>query len=142
MGIKLKDFVTKYCNKYFIRILNDSKRCVKHRPPTAFFKDAMDKNIVFTHPPENDSEPLLTVEIPASKLEAMAEIEFIFYNKIGDIAAGNVFETWMNQQNQERMLRNRHPAIMQAYEAYSTLLHLATEKPLTFNNLQPPSENG
>ena len=68
------------------------------------------------------SEPMLTVDIPLSKLEKLEQIESIFYGNISSIESRRMFEQWFNQQEEERRLRKCHPAAEKAYQEYQAML--------------------
>lgn len=68
------------------------------------------------------SEPLLTVDIPLSKFEAIERLESIFFGNIDNIESRRVFEKWIEQQEEERRLRRQYPAVEKAYQEYTALL--------------------
>ena len=125
--------VKSFCDKYFVSIIDKSRRFLRHRP-SEYFSYAHDKEL-YQNPLEVESEPLLTVTIPLSKLEAIAEIEGLFFNNIEDVYSRRIFETWMDSQAEEKHLRQKYPTVQAAYEQYSMTLHLCREKPNKFKTL-------
>ena len=85
---------------------------------------------------EAEYEPLLTITIPLSKLEALSNIDSVFYNNIEDVYARQIFESWMDSQREEKYLRQQYPAVQSAYEQYSMVLHLCREKPKKFKDFE------
>ena len=135
---QLKTIAANFCKKYFVNIVDASKRVAKMFPlnyNAELFSAPVDKDVYHVGAPRYDTEPLLTIEIPLSKLEAIADIESIFYNNIDSIGHRRIFEAWQDQQRYERALREKYPAVQNAYQAYSTMLNLVREKPNDFKDL-------
>jgi len=72
-----------------------------------------------------DTEPLYTVEIAESELERIAEFEQQVFNNAKQTGHYNLFEHLMEQKEQEKLLRDRYPAVRKAFEHYSLMLKLA-----------------
>lgn len=72
-----------------------------------------------------DTEPLYTVEIAESELERIAEFEQQVFNNAKRTGHYNLFEHLMEQKEQEKLLRDRYPAVRKAFEHYSLMLKLA-----------------
>jgi len=125
--------IKSFCQKYFIDILDRSRRFVRHSP-VEYFSVPVDKDICY-RTMEMESEPLLTVTIPLSKLEALLELEATFFNNIEDVYSRRMFETWMDSQREEKYIRQKYPTVQAAYEQYSMTLHLCREKPNKFKTL-------
>jgi hypothetical protein len=125
-----------FCKKYGIKILNNTRRCIRSLPPFKFFQHEHDKDIINSHSVVYDSEPCYTIEIPKSKFEALIDVEGTFYNNIEDSSSRNIFQTWMQQQSEERYLRNKYAAVKLAYENYSAMLAWVKENPTKFKDLQ------
>lgn len=123
-----------FLTKYGVKVLNNTKRCIKHLSTLHFFNYSKDKDM-FDQVQEYETEPVLTVEIPLSKLEALAELESIFFNNIDSVGSRRMFEVWYDQQIEEKELRHKHPACQSAYEQYSTVLNLCRTKPKRFKDL-------
>ena len=117
--------IKEFCNQHSIRVLDTNKRASKyHKVNINYFKDPMDFNkvyedIVF------DSEPLYTVEIAESELERIAEFEARVFNNMKKQGHYRMFETLMEQKEQEKYLKNKYSAVRKAYEHYSLMLKLA-----------------
>jgi len=72
-----------------------------------------------------DTEILYTVEISESELDRIAEFESRVFNHMTQKGHFNLFETLMEQKEQEQFLRSKYPAVKKAYEHYSLMLKLA-----------------
>jgi hypothetical protein len=66
----------------------------------------------------------------------LIDVEGTFYNNIEDSSSRNIFQTWMQQQSEERYLRNKYEAVKLAYENYSAMLAWVKENPTKFKDLQ------
>jgi uncharacterized protein YpuA (DUF1002 family) len=122
MTTKINDF----CKQHAIRIVDDHKRA--HRMTkmnTKYFRYAHDYNMADLEPIVLETEKLYTVEISESELESIAEFEAEVFNHMGQKGHFNLFETIMEQKQQEKYLRNKYPAVQKAYEQYSLMLKLA-----------------
>lgn len=114
----------KFCSDYEVRILNDSKRYARHRPPV-FFSEEFDSDIIRNDFLEYQTERLYTVEIPESKLNTLIDMETFFHNGRKDYQTRDMFEMLMQKEREERHLRYTNEAVRKAYENYSMMLHLA-----------------
>jgi hypothetical protein len=112
-----------FCRNYTITILDMSKRVVRNDDPKLFV-DHLDKNIFKS---SISTEPLYTVTIPESKLSFLSKLDKTFFNNVEHMAQRRMFDAWINQQEAEKELRAKYPAVQQAYEAYSTLLSLCNQ---------------
>ena len=110
--------------KYEMRVIDDNKRYVRRHYAGTMFSDMYDKDLV-TNNFVQQTEKLLTITIPESRLEELEKINNIFYNNI-EVASDQrrMFELIMEQRYAERAMRKQFPGVQEAYEHYSTLLHL------------------
>lgn len=122
MSHQFKDTIRNFCEKYDIHILSSSKRAIRNRSTPQFFVNSSDKNIIHNTAREFDTEPMLTVDIPQSRLEALCDLERVFFNNIEDHGHRRVFQVWMDQQQREKEYRDKYSAVRKAYEDYSALL--------------------
>jgi hypothetical protein len=117
--------IRQFCEQHQIRVLDTNKRASKyHKVNINYFKDPMDFNRVY----ENiviDSEPLYTVEIAESELTRIADFESEVFNNMKKQGHYRMFETLMEQKEQEKYLKDKYPAVKKAYEHYSLILKLA-----------------
>lgn len=120
--------------KYGVKVLSNTKRCIRHLSTLHFFNYSKDKDM-FDETGLFETEPVLTVEIPLSRLTSLVELESIFFNNIESVDSRRMFEVWYNQQIEEKQLREKHPACKSAYEQYSTVLNLCRTKPKRFKDL-------
>lgn len=129
----INDRLKSFCRKYLVNVISDYKRCVKYTAPRYTYNpedDGKISNIL------RDTEPLLTVEIPLSRLEALVDLENIFYNNITDDSKRAYFQVWMQRQEQEAQLRQKYPTIQAAYEQYCMTLNLCGGKPNEIKDLK------
>ena len=120
----MTDQLEKFCKNYEVRIVNDTGRHVRYRPPT-FFADPTCADLIKTDIVEYQTEKLYTVQLPEGRLQSLVEMENRFMNYRNDPAANNMFELLMNKEREESYLRNTNAAVKKAYEQYSLMLHLA-----------------
>jgi len=119
------DSIKEFCHHHSIRVLDTNKRASKyHKVNINYFKDPMDFNRVYEHI-VTDSEPLYTVEIAESELERIADFEKQVFNNMKQQGHYKMFETLMEQKEQEKYLKNKYSAVKKAYEHYSLMLKLA-----------------
>lgn len=133
MNFTFKERLKLFCEKYSIKVLGDGKRHPVFRV-NEFFKEPKNSSVIDTVEILG-TEPLLTIDIPLSKLEILANIDAIYYNQSHSIGIRRTFEAWMDQQVDEKLLRNKYPQVQQAYEHYSTMLNLCREHPKTFPDI-------
>jgi hypothetical protein len=121
MTDELKDF----CRNYEVNVLNDQKRRARYHPPR-FFTDPSRADIIRNDIVEFETEPVITLEIPESRLRTLVEMEQRFFkwqrHSQGEI---DMFETLMNKEREEAHYRHTNAAVKKAYEQYSVMLNLA-----------------
>jgi hypothetical protein len=117
--------IKEFCHQHRINVLNTNKRASRyHKVNVNYFKDPIDFNRIYEHVIV-DSEPLYTVEIAESELESIADFEQQVFNNAKKTGHYNLFQTIMEQKEQEGYLRDKYPAVKKAYEQYSLMLKLA-----------------
>ena len=117
--------VRPFCEQHSIRVLDTNKRASRyHKVNINYFKDPEDFNRVYQDVVV-DSEPLYTVEIAESELARIADFEAEVFNNMKAQGHYRMFETLMEQKQQEKYLKNKYPAVKKAYEHYSLMLKLA-----------------
>jgi len=115
-----------FCNRHGVRVVDENKRAHRiTKMNTMFFTSAIDYNIADIHPVVLETEKLYTLEISESELEKIANFESEVFNHMGMKGHYNLFETLMEQKEQEKYLREKYPAVKKAYEQYSLMLKLA-----------------
>jgi hypothetical protein len=92
-----------------------------------YFEYPQDKEIVENLNIVNDTERLLTIEIPESDLEKIKDFEEQVFNNMKTYGSHHyrIFETLMEQKEQEKFLRNKYSSVQKAFEQYSMMLALA-----------------
>ena len=121
MNDEIKDF----CRNYEVNVLNDQKRRARY-PPPRFFTDPSRADIIRNDIVEFETEQVITLEIPESRLRTLVEMERRFFkwqrHSQGEI---DMFETLMNKEREEAHYRHTNAAVQKAYEQYSVMLNLA-----------------
>ncbi len=117
--------IKQFCEQHQIRVLDTNKRASRyHKVNVNYFRDPLDYNKV-NQEVVCDSEPLYTVEIAQSELERIADFEAQVFNNMKKQGHYQMFEMLMEQKEQEKYLRNKYPAVNNAYKQYSLMLKLA-----------------
>jgi uncharacterized protein YktA (UPF0223 family) len=117
--------IKEFCNNHRINVLNTNKRAHHyHKINLNYFKDPTNFNIVQSEIVDA-YEPLYTVEIAESELERIANFESEVFNNMKKTGHYRMFETIMEQKEQEKYLKNKYPAVKKSYEQYSLMLKLA-----------------
>jgi DNA repair ATPase RecN len=120
------DTLKKFAAEHNIRVIDSNKRAYKHtRANVQLFHFANDYNKFINDRITFDTETLYTVEIAESELERIADFESQVFNNMKQTGHYNLFETLMDQKEQEAHLRDKYPAVRKAYEQYSLMLKLA-----------------
>ena len=115
-----------FCHDHRIQVIDSSKRAYKHtRANVSLFRYADDYNKMYQEYQTFETETLYTIEISESELESIAEFENQVFNNMKKNGHYRLFETLMDQKEQEKYLRDKYPAVKKAYEQYSLMLKLA-----------------
>lgn len=122
-----KDIKKEFCEHHRIRILDTNKRAHRYQKVNLnYFRDPGNFDMIQSHIDiVNDTEPLYTLEIAESELERIAGFEQQVFNNAKRTGHYNLFEHLMEQKEQEKLLRNKYPAVKKAFEQYSLMLKLA-----------------
>jgi hypothetical protein len=116
----------KFCAEHGIRVVDSSKRAFRHtKTNVALFRYEDDYNRFIREEFTAETETLYTIEISESELESIAEFENQVFNNMKKNGHYRLFETLMEQKEQEQYLRTKYPAVRKAYEQYSLMLKLA-----------------
>ena len=114
----------RFCENYEMKVVNDTGRYARYRPPT-FFTDPTRADIIECGLKEFTTEKLYTVQIPESSLKTLVEMEGRFFNNREDWGTRDMFEVLMDKEREEAHFRHTNDAVRKAYENYSMMLHLA-----------------
>lgn len=118
----MKDFAY----RHGIRVVDSSKRAYRHtKQNIQMFRFADDYNRFLNEHVTFETETLYTVEISESEFQRLAEFEKQVFNNMAEKGHFNLFESLMEQKEQEKYLRDTYPAVKKAYEQYSLILKLA-----------------
>ena len=115
-----------FCHDHRIQVIDSSKRAHKHtKANVSLFRYADDYNKMYQEYQTFETETLYTIEISESELESIAEFENQVFNNMKKNGHYRLFETLMDQKEQEQYLRAKYPAVRKAYEQYSLMLKMA-----------------
>jgi hypothetical protein len=119
--------IKKFSKHHRINIIDDNKRAHRHTcMNTKFFQYPEDYNMMTaTQSLQYTTEKLYTVEISESEFTRIADFEAQVFNNMKQQGHYRMFETLMQQKEQEKYLRDKYPAVKKAYEHYSLILKLA-----------------
>lgn len=121
MDEELKQF----CENYEIRVLNDQKRRARYHPPK-FFTDPLQADLIRNDVVEYETEKVVTLEIPESRLRTLIELEKRFYKwQTHTKREVDLFQTLMDKEREESYYRHTNVAVQKAYEQYSIMLNMA-----------------
>lgn len=120
----MDDKLEKFCKNYEVRVVNDTGRYARYRPPV-FFAERDRADIVHTDIIDHVTEKLYTVQIPESRLKTLVEMEERFFNYHTEHRGRDMFDILMEKEREEAYYRNTNEAVKKAYEQYSMMLHLA-----------------
>lgn len=120
----MKEDLEKFCRNYEVKVVNDTGRHARYRPPT-FFSEPVRADIIRNDIEEFRTEKLYTIQIPESRLKTLIELEKRFYNHRHSEGMRDMFETLMDKEREEAFYRHTNPAVQKAYEQYSIMLNLA-----------------
>jgi hypothetical protein len=123
----MSNTVTKeFCQMHRINVVDQNKRAHKMtKMNTKFFQYSDDYNKFQQEHFTFDTETLYTIEISESELERIAEFENQVFNNLKQTGHYRLFETLMEQKEEEAYLRDKYPAVRKAYEQYSLILSLS-----------------
>jgi uncharacterized protein YktA (UPF0223 family) len=113
-----------WCHTHDIKVIDSSKRCSRYTVDHSYFNNPDDYNYI-NQRFEYETEPLLVIEIPQSQLVKICEFEQQVFNNMREHGHYNLFETVMQQKQNEKRLRAKYPAVENAYKNYSLILKLA-----------------
>ncbi len=115
-----------FLKRHAVRVLDTNKRAYKRsKVNVQMFAYEDDYNKFNTLYQNVETETLYTVEIAESELERIASFEDQVFNHMSNKGHYNLFETLMEQKEEEHLLKNKYPAVRKAYEHYSLLLKMA-----------------
>ena len=113
----------KFCENYEVKIVNDQKRYARYRRPQ-FFTEPLNASII-QDTMDMQTEKLLTVEIPESRLNTLIDMEKRFMNFRDSDHNRDMFEMLMDKEREEAHFRYTNAGVQKAWEQYSIMLNLA-----------------
>lgn len=117
----MKQSLIDFTKEHGITVLNEKLGYFQRQD--LYFTDPKDANVVVTEP-NSVPERILVVEIPERSLEKFHHVfqKNLNYNNTGsyNLAMAIIEKEWA-----EHELRLQFPAVQEAWQAYSLLLHLA-----------------
>jgi hypothetical protein len=118
--------VKSFCHQHRINVLDTNKQAHRYRRINMqYVRDPIDFNKVSLVDTVNETEPLYTVEIAESELGKIADFEQQVFDNMRKQGHYQMFETLMEQKEREKYLRDKYPAVNNAYKQYSLMLKLA-----------------
>lgn len=121
----MEDNFKEFCENYEVRVLNDQKRRVRYHPPK-FFTDPDRADIIRNDIVEYETEKVITLEIPESRLRTLIELEKRFFKwQHHTRSEVDLFQTLMDKEREEAHYRHTNTAVQTAYEQYSLMLNIA-----------------
>lgn len=119
------DVLRDFCHHHNVKIIDKNKKIHRYNLPiSSYFLDQKDYNVVHQEL-INQVEPLFTVEIPERELQKIADFESQVFNHMREKGHYDMFSFIMEQKEQEKIYREKYPAVKKAYEQYSLMLKLA-----------------
>lgn len=113
--------LSKFLTRHNIQVLNTNKQWYRKDTPDTFFCHPCDYNIVTE---VSTVEPLYTITIPESDLKKLQKLEDYVHNNQANSKTIRIFDTLIEQKEEEYRLRKQYPAVQKAYENYSLMLNL------------------
>ena len=119
-----------FLENYNIKVLNSHNTYRRIRYiPNAWKNAVSDDPITCSEQHDVSSEALLTISVPESRLEALANIERKFFGKHTHSSREvDLFSEMTTAMESEEYFRNTNPAVSIAYNQYQILLALAGHK--------------
>lgn len=132
----MKDDVSKnFIERYEVKILNDTGRCSRRTRNHIYWSDPKDCNYIEDEEPKFETDRLITLSIPEFYLQRLIEIEKRFFaGESNNDVVRNLFDTYIDKEFEEALLRKNNEAIKKAYQNYSMLLHLVGFKKKPVDN--------
>lgn len=119
------DKARKFLNRYSMDIVDANRRQQKCYLPPRYSISARYADDELYQPMYYETETLFTIQIPESRLEALVD----FYDRAEDAirhtGSMDMFNHFLQKQNDEKAFREKHPAVQKAYEQYQMLYKLA-----------------
>lgn len=126
--------VESFCHKYEARVKISQTRMARYNMPDNYFYDPKEK---FTAEYlTNFHVTAVDVTMPEDRFRTLVEMERRVCNIAEDLRAFEMhtrqkgrgwFEEHMEQQRQEYLVRNRHPAVKKAWDNYQMLFNLVKD---------------
>ena len=121
------DVLRKFCAKHKIQVVNTNKLAHKYyKINLNYFRNTGKYDSIQNHiDMVSETEPLYTIEISESELEKIAEFEISAIENLERHGHYGIFQSIMEEKEQEKYLKNKYPAVKKAYEQYTLMLKLA-----------------
>lgn len=115
----------KFLYRYSMEIVDANRRQQKYYMPPRYSISARYDDDELYQKIQYESETLFTIQVPESKLEALVD----FYDRAEDAirhtGSMDMFNHFLQKQDEERAFREKHPAVQKVYEQYQMLYKLA-----------------
>lgn len=118
------DKARKFLYRYQMEIVDNNRRRQVYELPKISVLDRYADDYL-TQPIVYETETLYTIQIPESRLEDLVD----FYNRVDEsikyTGSMDMFNHFIQKQNEEKAFREKHPAVQKAYEQYQVMYKLA-----------------
>jgi len=125
----------RFYDRYEIKVLNDTGRCLRRSRNVEYWSDPQDANYIEERDVTTETDNLITLSIPEFYLKRLIQIENKFFaGESNNDVVRNMFDTYIDKEFEESVLRKNNKAIKKAYQDYSMLLHLVGFKKESVDN--------
>lgn len=115
----------KFLNRYQMDIVDANRRQQKCYLPPRYSISARYADDELYQTIHYETETLFTIQVPESRLEDLVN----FHNRVEEsmkyTGSMDMFNHFLQKQDEEREFREKHPAVQKAYEQYRMLYKLA-----------------
>lgn len=119
------DKAKKFLNRYQMDIVDTNRRQQKCYLPPRYSISARYADDELYQAIHYETETLFTIQIPESRLESLIEFHDRVEESMKYTGSMDMFNHFLQKQDDEREFREKHPAVQKAYEQYRMLYKLA-----------------
>lgn len=131
----MDDATKNFYNRYDVKILNDTGRCLRRSRNIEYWTNPDDADYIENTGSTTETDKLITLSIPEFYLKRLIQIENKFFaGESNNDAVRTMFDTLIEKEFEEAVLRKNNEAVRKAYQNYSMLLHLVGFKKETIDN--------
>ena len=115
----------KFLYRYDMQIVDANRRQQRYFMPPKYSISPRYEVDELYQPIHYETETLFTIQIPESRLESLVD----FHNRVEDsikyTGSMDMFNHFLQKQQEEKEFRMKHPAVQKAYEQYQLMYKLA-----------------